>query len=280
MIHHVAMLQMKENPGGSLGDNLFKMPELSNLEDLIEYLKTYRGYDYSNSFSMIDLIKDKYVAEMGCGHGYISAAISCEVKELDGFDVDEIAIKKAKDLRDKYSIRNLNFFLFDGYNTNKPTNSYDVVISADVLEHVPDPKKYLNECYRVLRDNGLLILTTPNGLIAKKNERIIKSHSPYHITEFTPSELEKLITSSNFKMLKTYRKVNIVNNGYRLTSYKEFIYKFLPSKLINLALKVKGILIKQTGQSKDSYADYRLFYTSLGNITAKNCDVIVVVATK
>jgi len=239
-----------------------------------------RGYDYSNSFSMGNLIKDKYVAEIGCGHGYVSVALSLEVSELDGFDVDSNAIKNAKNLKDKFSIKNLNFFLFDGYNTNKPSNSYDVVISADVLEHVPDPKRYLNECYRILKDNGVLILTTPNGLIAKKNERIIKSHSPYHITEFFPSELEELITSSNFKMLKTYRKVNIVNNGYRLTSYKELIYTLLPSKLINLASKAKGNFIKQTDQPKDSYVNYRLFDTSLDNITDKNCDVIVVVATK
>jgi 2-polyprenyl-3-methyl-5-hydroxy-6-metoxy-1,4-benzoquinol methylase len=269
------------NSGGSLGDILFKMPEFNSVQDLINYLKNNRGYDYSNSFSNVEYIKGKYVAEMGCGHGYISIALSSEAERLDGFDVDSDAIERAIYLKKRYSIRNINFFVFDGYNTNMPSNSYDVVLSADVLEHVPNPKRYLTECYRVLKDKGVLVLTTPNGLIAKKDERIIKSHSPYHITEFYPSELENMLTSNNFKILKIYRKLDIVTNGYRLSRIRKCIYKLSSSKLISKASKIKSNLIKGTEQSQpDSYANYRLIVSSINNITDKNCDVIVVVAIK
>ena len=269
------------NPGGSLGDVLFKMPEFNNVQGLINYLKNYRGYDYSNSFSNVELIKGKYIAEMGCGHGYVSIALSSEAERLDGFDVDSDAIKRANFLKDRYLISNINFFVFDGYNTNMRSDSYDVVISADVLEHVPDPKRYLTECYRILKDHGILILTTPNGLVAKKDERIIKSHSPYHITEYYPSELEEMLTSSSFNILKIYKKLNIVTNGYRLPFIKKFIYKSFPPKLISITSKIKSNLTKKTEQSQpDSYANYRLTESTIDNITDLNCDVIVIIAIK
>ncbi len=269
------------NSGGSLGDVLFRMPEFNSAQDLINYLRNYRGYDYSNSFSNVELIKGKYIAEMGCGHGYMSIALSADVERLDGFDVDSNAITRANYLKEKYSLSNVNFSVFDGYDTNMPAESYDVVLSADVLEHVPDPIRYLAECYRILKVKGVLILTTPNGLIAKKDKRIIKSHSPYHITEYYPSELEEMLTSSSFNILKIYKKLNIVTNGYRLPFIKKFIYKSFPPKLISITSKIKSNLTKKTEQSQpDSYANYRLTESTIDNITDLNCDVIVIIAIK
>lgn len=40
--------------------------------------------------------------------------------------------------------------------------SFDTVVSMDVIEHVPDPKPWLLEALRVLKPNGVLFLTTPN----------------------------------------------------------------------------------------------------------------------
>ncbi|MGC4095655.1 MAG: methyltransferase domain-containing protein [Nitrospira sp.] len=47
----------------------------------------------------------------------------------------------------------------DGSNS-APTSSFDLVISTQVLEHVPNVRLYLNECHRTLRKNGRLFLTT------------------------------------------------------------------------------------------------------------------------
>lgn len=269
------------NQGGSLGDTLFPVPEFDNILDLINYLKDNSGYDYSNTFSMIDFMKGKYVAELGCGHGFISVALSSEVGQLDGFDVDAQAIDTAIHLKDKYSIKNMSPYLFDGYNTKKLDKTYDVVLSADVLEHVPEPLKYLKECYRILKDDGVIILTTPNGLIAKKNKDIIKSHSPFHITEYYPSELKNMITENKFKIYKTYRKLDVITNGYRSTKIEEFLYKISSPRLIKLASNVKRRFFKKPKLEKTcSYDNYKVFDSSLDDITKKNCDVIIIVAKK
>jgi 2-polyprenyl-3-methyl-5-hydroxy-6-metoxy-1,4-benzoquinol methylase len=269
------------NSGGSLGDPLFPVPEFDDVQNLISYLKDNRGYDYSNSFSMIDYMNGKSVAEVGCGHGFMSIALSSYVEQLVGFDVDSNAINTAVYLKAKYSIKNLNFFVFDGYNTNKPENSYDVVLSADVLEHVPEPVKYINECYRILKDDGVLILTTPNGLIAKKNERIIKRHSPFHISEYYPIELENMLMANKFKIISTYSKLDVVTNGYRISKITELIYKAFSLKPIEFISKAKSHFVNRSNAEQAcSYTNFRIFESSLRDITDKNCDVIIIVAKK
>ena len=69
-------------------------------------------------------------------------------------------------------------------------NSFDLVIMMEVLEHVKEPKKALSEIYRVLSDNGKLIMSTPF---------ILGIHDePYDYYRFTKYGLEYLL--SDFKI--------------------------------------------------------------------------------
>jgi len=45
---------------------------------------------------------------------------------------------------------------------SQPDNSFDIVVATAVIEHLPNPKRMLREVERVLRPNGLIILTTPD----------------------------------------------------------------------------------------------------------------------
>jgi len=50
---------------------------------------------------------------------------------------------------------------FDIQNLNLQDQNWDVVLHSDTLEHIPDYKKALGECYRILKPSGKLIFTTP-----------------------------------------------------------------------------------------------------------------------
>jgi 2-polyprenyl-3-methyl-5-hydroxy-6-metoxy-1,4-benzoquinol methylase len=70
--------------------------------------------------------------------------------------------------------------------------SYDIVTCFDVIEHTVNPQQLLEECYRILKPDGIVFFTTPNGSSISK--RILKNHwwvlNPEgHYVLFTPNAL-------------------------------------------------------------------------------------------
>lgn len=274
---------MNTNPGGSLGDNKFPMPEFQKLDDLSNFLRDCRGYDYTNNLVIPDLISNKRVAELGSGHGYMTIELSRYASKIDGYDVDRDGIKTAIRLSSKFEISNLNFYLFNGYQTDASDGSYETVLSCDVIEHVPDPNSYLKECYRILEKNGMFILTTPNGLIAKKKDYIIKSHSDYHITEYYPAELNSMLASAGFRVELWYSKVNTVSHGYRLSNYEKlklYIYSKLDKRTRDIMKTLLERKPKKIVNCADSYKNYKVLEMPMEEINDANCDVIIIVARK
>ena len=64
-------------------------------------------------------------------------------------------------------------------------NTYDVIVSFQVIEHIEDDKRYLQEIQRVLKPGGVALLTTPN---IKQS----LSRNPWHEREYTASQLTDL----------------------------------------------------------------------------------------
>src|SRR5688572_30783188 len=69
-------------------------------------------------------------------------------------------------------------------------NSYDSIVSFQVIEHIQDDLLFLKEIHRVLKPGGIALLTTPNRSMSL-------SRNPWHIREYLPHEL-KAIASNIF----------------------------------------------------------------------------------
>lgn len=273
------------NPGGSLGSDNFKVSLPNDLRDLKNELIQFHGYDSMNNLFFKEYIKGKNLAELGCGHGFMTLLLAEFAKEVQAFDVDQKAIEFANRLKEKFNLNNIRFDHFRGNNFPVPEEQFDVVISADVIEHVRDPLSYLKEAYRVLKKDGLLLLTTPNGLIARKNKCIIQSHSKFHITEYYPSELSELLVRSNFDLIESFSSKNISGSGYQINGVRKFAIKLLCKiRLYSIISKVKNtffagrnINLKPQNNTID---DFNVNKAKLSEINDKNCDVIFVVARK
>ncbi|MBX3242519.1 MAG: class I SAM-dependent methyltransferase [Chitinophagaceae bacterium] len=67
-----------------------------------------------------------------------------------------------------------------------PSNSFDYVITFQVIEHIQKDDVFLQEIHRVLKDGGKLIVTTPN-------KKMSITRNPWHVREYTVDELKQLM---------------------------------------------------------------------------------------
>jgi len=105
------------------------------------------------------------ILDVGCGNGIISRAIGSKGYNVLGIDISEKAIEKARSLN---GLPNVDFKLISAEQLVFEGNRYHSVICSEVLEHLNHPENLLRTLHESLRDDGLLIVTVPNGFGARE----------------------------------------------------------------------------------------------------------------
>lgn len=109
-------------------------------------------------------LKPFSILDIGSSTGIIANYFSKYFGKVVGIDIDEPAIKYAKD---NFIKENLVFEIGDSINLNFPQNMFDVVICAHVYEHVPDADRLMTEIHRVLKPGGVCYFSAGNRLTVK-----------------------------------------------------------------------------------------------------------------
>lgn len=137
----------------------------------------------------IEWVNGKIVLDAACGEGYGSNILSGYAKTVIGLDLDDNTIKNAEE---KYASDNLSFIQGSIENLPFENNMFDVVVSFETVEHVDDEiqKKFLTEIKRVLKPDGLLIMSTPNKKIYTD---LVSGENLFHKKEFYYQEYKDYI---------------------------------------------------------------------------------------
>lgn len=101
------------------------------------------------------------VLDVGASTGIIDNELATTFKKVVGIDIDKGGIEFAKK---KFKKKNLQFKIGDAMNLKFGNESFDVVICAQVYEHVPSAKRLFDEIYRVLKPGGACYLAAINKL--------------------------------------------------------------------------------------------------------------------
>ena len=146
-------------------------------------LSPYWGEHAARYVFALPFVENKIVLDIACGTGYGLAFLKRNAKLVTGVDVDIEATRESKGEWDEKT----SALLGDGLSLPFKDESFDVVTSFETLEHLSERGKFLSELKRVLRQDGLLVLSTPNANYTKPANG--KPSNPFHIFEYTPEEL-------------------------------------------------------------------------------------------
>ncbi len=252
-------------------------------KDKVQYL-LYLRHLFSYNFFKSYCIPSTIGLDYGCGDGYGCFILADFVKEMHGADINEETIERASL---KYKKDNIFFHLIDDNNLQFQENTFDIVISSQVIEHLKDPLIYLKNAWRVLKPGGLLLLTTPN-----RNIRLRDGQCPwnrFHITEYSQQTLERLLgkvfgetkilgvfASQEITDLEIKRiKRRIMFNSLDFLKVRKLLSPTFEYQLLGVLRKLKNSLLGES--KKDTMHNFSIkdYYTDTKNLE-KSLDLVAV----
>lgn len=90
----------------------------------------------------------------------------------------------------------------DVNNLEMPDNSFDIVVATAVIEHIPDPEQMMKEAGRILRPNGLIILTSPDPFWERVATMVGHLHDGQHHSVMNLQEIASLLEDIGYQIVE------------------------------------------------------------------------------
>jgi SAM-dependent methyltransferase len=140
-------------------------------------------------------VQGRAVLDAGCGVGYGTAILAgAGAARAVGIDISPEAIEHA---HDRYGEAG-GFVVGDLQALPFADDTFAAAVCFEAIEHVADPSRALDELRRVLRPDGLLLISSPN-------RDVYPPGNPFHVHEYRPAELEEAL-ALRFGNVRLYRQ--------------------------------------------------------------------------
>ncbi len=178
--------------------------EQRSIGEVLSDLKSKKIYQF-----LCEYAKKKNVLDYGCSSGYGSAILAEYAKKVIGVDINQKSLNYAIKIFKK---PNLIFKLIkiNSYPLEFKKQTFEFILSRHYIEHILDVRSYLYELRRILKNDGYLIITTPN-----RKSRLLPFQKPIHeghVKEYThkslKKELELVFKKVDIKGVYGIKKIN------------------------------------------------------------------------
>lgn len=188
--------------------------EAEKNSEALRYDQKIESFDQSTHYGrLLQLVgRGKRVLELGSSTGYLTDAMQthfeCQVVGIE-IDANAAALSQSRGnrvLQLDLDVADLSDVLMG--------EKFDVVLCADVLEHLRHPEQVLRACYKLLSDDGRLVASIPNAAHADVRLALLGGQLPFrpmglldntHIKFFTRSLVEQLFDCSGFRVISVAR---------------------------------------------------------------------------
>ncbi len=172
------------------------------------------------------------VLEVGCGEGRGIPLILEHTSDFTAVDKIEAVIDELKRKFPTGTFRSMNIPPLSGLNEN----TYDVVLSFQVIEHIKDDAFFLKEIARVLKPGGVALITTPN-------RKMSLTRNPWHVREYLAPELQALAE----KFFSNVEMKGIAGNDRVMAYYeqnKRSVERFTRWDVLKLQHRLPAVLLR------------------------------------
>lgn len=163
-------------------------------------------YKWTSVKNILQRLKKGKVLDFGCGAGWLLKKIIdyFPSNQYVGTDLSIAGLKRAKS-----KLPNVKFIQSEG-GEKLPflNNEFDIILATDVIEHVYDVSTLLSEWNRILKLNGVIVITTPyfgfikNILISIFGFEMVFDPTGPHIRFFTDNSLKSTLEKYDFKVIQ------------------------------------------------------------------------------
>jgi ubiquinone/menaquinone biosynthesis C-methylase UbiE len=184
------LAQNLANPQGEKGIEIGEMMNATNIGMTLESIKTLLIED------------DETVLEIGHGNAAHVKSILNKAQNLKytGIDISETMHNEAKRLNEEFE-NQAEFVLYEGIKLPFEDKKFDKIFTVNTVYFWKEPVDYLNEIYRVLKDNGTFVLTFGQRDFMEK-----LPFTQFDFTLYNTDEMEETVSKSLFKRMKISEK--------------------------------------------------------------------------
>ena len=149
-------------------------------------------YEHWHRYALArQLCQHRTVLDVACGEGYGAAMMAENAARVTGVDISVDAVGHA---RSRYGHQaNLEFVAASCDSLPFPDASFDLAISFETIEHIETQQAFIAELARVLRPDGVLLLSSPNKRLYSDAHDY---HNEFHVRELYRDELEELLRAT------------------------------------------------------------------------------------
>jgi len=206
---------------------LHAMSEVRTKFIKLELIENFNIKRKNNIFKGLDIL------DLGCGGGIASEPLCRLGANLTGIDESQKLIEVAKS-HSKAMKLNIDYKCMSIHNLNKLENKYDVIVALEILEHVSNLEYFCQLITNLVKEDGIIILSTINKTFISKilvidiAEKLFQKipEGTHHYEKFiNPEEIREIFNNFNFN-IKSIKGMNwnpIINN-WRLTNNTSINY--------------------------------------------------------
>lgn len=172
---------------------------------------------------------DGWILDVGCGGAWLAKAVAPEGRNIISMDISDVNPIRARRLVPE---TNHQALVADVFELPFAQNSVACIVASEIIEHVPDPVKFVSALYNVLKPGGLLIITTPYNEFIRTSLCIhcnrLTPHNA-HLHSFTEASIRKYLPKDAGKTT-----TRIFNSKLLVKSHIQKLLSFLPVSLYNI----------------------------------------------